>query len=237
MTGRLRGHEERRARLAAYFEDASDRWSRIASDDPLDPLRRTVRRGRRQMQRALLEWLPSDLSGRRVLDAGCGPGELSLALAERGADVVGVDLSPSLVREARRRARSLAEPGRPRFLIGDMFAPGLTGFDHVVALDSLIHYPAEVLPGALGELAERARISVLFTVAPRTPLLAFMHGVGQLLPRSHRSPSIEPVSERRLARGLRRNRSLESWRLERSRRIRSGFYISQGLEIRPEAAA
>jgi 2-polyprenyl-3-methyl-5-hydroxy-6-metoxy-1,4-benzoquinol methylase len=42
--------------------------------------------------------------GARVLDAGCGPGRHSLALARRGFDVVGVDLSPDFVRLARDAA-------------------------------------------------------------------------------------------------------------------------------------
>ena len=45
-----------------------------------------------------------DVDGRRVLDAGCGTGYLSVQLARRGAQVVGVDLSPEMVRLARARA-------------------------------------------------------------------------------------------------------------------------------------
>jgi SAM-dependent methyltransferase len=42
--------------------------------------------------------------GRRVLDVGCGPGRHSLALARRGFDVLGVDLSPDFVALARDAA-------------------------------------------------------------------------------------------------------------------------------------
>lgn len=42
--------------------------------------------------------------GMRVLDVGCGPGRHSLALARRGLDVVGVDLSPEFVALARQAA-------------------------------------------------------------------------------------------------------------------------------------
>lgn len=44
-----------------------------------------------------------DLAGRRVLDVGCGTGRWSAALAERGARVWGVDASPEMVAQARRR--------------------------------------------------------------------------------------------------------------------------------------
>ena len=44
-----------------------------------------------------------DLAGRRVLDVGCGTGRLLAALAERGARVWGIDPSPEMVAEAKRR--------------------------------------------------------------------------------------------------------------------------------------
>ena len=45
--------------------------------------------------------LASDVSGRRVLDAGCGEGHLARLFARHGADVVGVDVSPRLIEAAR----------------------------------------------------------------------------------------------------------------------------------------
>ena len=50
----------------------------------------------------LLELL-GDVTGRRVLDAGCGEGYLSRVLAARGARVTGIDLSPRLVELARAK--------------------------------------------------------------------------------------------------------------------------------------
>ncbi len=41
--------------------------------------------------------------GERILDIGCGDGHLTLAIAERGAEVVGVDASPEMVKAARDR--------------------------------------------------------------------------------------------------------------------------------------
>ena len=75
-----------------------------------------------------------------------------------------------------------------------MLDPALGRFDHVVAMDSLIHYaPADVVR-ALAGLAARTERSVLFTFAPRTPLLPSMHAVGRLFPRGDRAPAIEPVA-------------------------------------------
>src|SRR6185295_8169989 len=50
--------------------------------------------------------LLGDVRGRTVLDFGCGSGQNSLLLARRGARVVGVDISASLIELARRRLRA-----------------------------------------------------------------------------------------------------------------------------------
>ena len=42
-------------------------------------------------------------AGERILDLGCGTGELTLALQQRGCEVVGVDLSPEMVAAAREK--------------------------------------------------------------------------------------------------------------------------------------
>ena len=44
------------------------------------------------------------LEPRSVLDAGCGTGRVAIELARHGVDVVGVDVDPSMIAEARRRA-------------------------------------------------------------------------------------------------------------------------------------
>jgi len=56
------------------------------------------------MRHTLLASLPSSLSGARVLDAGGGTGVLAMDLARRGAEVVAIDLSPTLVEHAQELA-------------------------------------------------------------------------------------------------------------------------------------
>jgi len=47
--------------------------------------------------------LAGDVTGRRILDAGCGAGPLSAALRDRGAVVTGIDASAGMLAPARRR--------------------------------------------------------------------------------------------------------------------------------------
>jgi magnesium-protoporphyrin O-methyltransferase len=222
---------ERRSEIENYFDrTAIETWKRLTSDAPLGRIRQTVRAGRDRMRCALLSWLPDDLAGKRVLDAGCGTGALAIEAARRGAQVVAVDLSPKLIRLAMGRApRDLA--GAVEFRTGDMLDPALGRFDHVVAMDSLIHYPARDTVRALAGLAHRTHCSILFTFAPRTPLLAAMHAIGRLFPPSDRAPAIEPVSQSFLQRLTERESGLDLWQRGRTQRIRSGFYQSQALEL------
>lgn len=226
-------YHEQRGRIEAYFDrTAAAAWARLTSDAPLGRIRASVRAGRDQMRQTLLSWLPPDLHGIRLLDAGCGTGALAVAAAERGAEVVAVDLSPTLVELAGQRLPAALRE-RVRFHAGDMLDPALGRFDHVVLMDSLIHYEARLAVRALERLAARTSLSMLFTFAPRTPLLAAMHAVGRLFPQGERAPAIVPVAPLALADQLRSEPGLANWQLMHSRRIASGFYTSQAVELRP----
>ncbi|WP_333670571.1 magnesium protoporphyrin IX methyltransferase [Elioraea tepidiphila] len=225
-------YQSRRGELLTYFDrTAVEAWTRLTSDAPVSGIRATVRAGRDAMRRTLLSWLPVDLRGARILDAGCGTGALAIEAARRGAEVVAIDLSPTLVGLAHERAGDDHGAGHVTWLVGDMLDPALGRFDHVVAMDSLIHYRAADAVEAVAGLAARTGGSILFTFAPRTPLLAAMHAVGSLFPKSDRAPSIAPVAERRLRHLLGDAPGLAWWQAARTQRIASGFYTSQALEL------
>lgn len=225
-------YRERRGQLETYFDrTAVEAWSRLTSDAPVGRIRATVRAGRDRMRATLLSWLPADLRGARVLDAGCGTGALAVEAARRGAEVVAIDLSPTLVSLAEQRLPTDLGHGRIRFTVGDMLDPALGPFDHVVAMDSLIHYAGPDMVRAIAGLSERGARSVVTTFAPRTPLLTAMHMAGRLFPRGDRAPAIEPIGEAALRRGLLAEPRLSAWRPARTERVGGGFYISQALEL------
>ncbi|AOG05373.1 MAG: magnesium protoporphyrin IX methyltransferase [Bosea sp. (in: a-proteobacteria)] len=222
----------RRSELQTYFDrTAVDAWARLTTDAPVSGIRATVRAGRDAMRNKLLAWLPQDIRGARILDAGCGTGALAVECALRGAHVTAIDLSPTLVALAQDRSPRKLCGGSISFRTGDMLDPALGRFDHVVAMDSLIHYKAADIVAALARLAERTSGSMLVTHAPRTPALTLMHWAGLAFPRADRAPAIEPVSTRNLASAIAGERSLSPWRIGRSERVSSAFYKSQALEL------
>jgi magnesium-protoporphyrin O-methyltransferase len=230
MDMRTPTYAARRGEIETYFDrTAVQAWARLTSGAPVGRIRATVRAGRERMRDTLLAWLPADLRGARVLDAGCGTGALAVHAARRGATVVAIDLSPTLVQLARERLPADLGPGAIEFRSGDMLDPALGHFDHVVAMDSLIHYEAQDAAHALGRLAERTHASMVFTFAPRTPALAAMHAMGRFFPHGNRAPAIVPVAERTLSGLLAAEAALQGWRCGGSARVACGFYTSQAM--------
>ena len=225
-------YQQRRGQIETYFDrTAAEAWSRLTSDAPVGRIRATVRAGRDRMRQTLLDWLPADLRGRRLLDAGCGTGAFAVEAARRGARVLAIDLSPTLVDLARERTPRELGAGSIDFQVGDLLDSALGRFDHVVAMDSLIHYRAADAVRTVAALAARTEASLLFTFAPRTPALGLMHTVGRLFPRGDRAPAIEPIGPAMLSRLLMAEAGLQAWRPARTGRIASGFYTSQALEM------
>lgn len=222
---------DRRSSLETYFDrTAVDAWSRLTSDAPVGRIRATVRAGRDEMRATLLSYLPDDLRGRRILDAGCGTGALAVEAAKRGAEVVAIDIAANLINLARERLPSTLGQGRIDFRVGDMHDPSLGEFDHVVAMDSLIHYYEADVTHVLNGIAARTRHSIVFTFAPWTVPLAAMHRVGKLFPKSDRSPAIVPLKAARMTM-LAEQGAFGGFHAGRSHRVSRGFYISQALEL------
>lgn len=223
-------YTHRRGEIQDYFDrTASDAWARLTSTEKVSRIRETVRAGRDRMRTLMLDCLPDDLSGVRVLDAGCGTGQMAFELARRGASVVAVDLSPTLVALATERMPSDLQGAPIQFLAGDMTDPALGRFDWVMSMDSVIHYQMPDAVAIVARFAALADAGVVFTFAPSTPALAAMHAVGKLFPRSDRAPSIVPIAEKSLRRALTREPKLVEKGLmpASSERVKSGFYTSQ----------
>ena len=116
-----------------------------------------------------------DLEGRRVLDLGCGSGDLTLMLLERGAHVTALDLSPEMVRIARQRAELFGRTPDAVWVAAAVEASGLGSGAYDVVLGRFILHHLE-LDRAAAEivrlLAPGAR-AVFLENSGRNPLLMF----------------------------------------------------------------
>ncbi len=225
-------YQQRRGELETYFDrTAVDAWARLTTTAPVSGVRARVRAGRDEMRATLLSWLPAVLNGSSLLDAGCGTGALAVEAARRGATVTAIDLSATLVQLAAERMPDDLGAGSVHFRVGDMLDTSMGRFDHVVSMDSLIHYPAADIVRSLAALAARTDQSIVFTFAPSTPLLEAMKLAGRFFPRGDRSPAIEPVAESTLRRRIGEAPELSGWMVGRTLRVNKPFYVSQAMEL------
>jgi 2-polyprenyl-3-methyl-5-hydroxy-6-metoxy-1,4-benzoquinol methylase len=85
-----------------------------------------------------------DVTGLSILDAGCGEGDYCRELSEKGARVTGIDLSPGLIAEAKRKQAHLKRGAR--YDVGSITdMKGLyadQSFDRLISLMTLMDSPA-----------------------------------------------------------------------------------------------
>jgi SAM-dependent methyltransferase len=113
-----------------------------------------------------LQALLPPVAGLRVLDAGCGGGRTSAWLAEQGARVIGIDVSPELLRLARERVPSgsfsLADLGEP--------LPFEDGSFDVVVASLVMHYLRDWVP-PLRELRRVLRADGVVVLSTHHPAM------------------------------------------------------------------
>lgn len=119
-------------------------------------------------------------NNRAVIDVGCGPGRMSRYLSDAGLTVTGVDLSPQMVRVARKTHPGLA------FHVGELteLPAADAAVDGIVAWYSIIHSPGATLPVIAREFRRVLRPGGLALMAfhagrgHRTTDRAYGHDVG-----------------------------------------------------------
>ncbi|MFN3737987.1 bifunctional 2-polyprenyl-6-hydroxyphenol methylase/3-demethylubiquinol 3-O-methyltransferase UbiG [Hydrogenophaga sp.] len=119
----------------AKFSDLAHRW--WDPDSEFRPLH--------QINPLRLKWIDTlvGLSGKQVLDVGCGGGILSDSMARLGANVTGIDLSTKALRVAQLHA---LEAGTERVRYQEISAEDLAreqpgAFDVVTCMEMLEHVP------------------------------------------------------------------------------------------------
>jgi SAM-dependent methyltransferase len=150
------------------LDQLQDDWTRLGAEDPLWAVYVApgtkggkwdvdafFALGRREVDGVFAEFTRLGLAPgrRRALDFGCGVGRLSQALAEHVDQVVGVDISPTMLEKARELDRS---GGRCSYLLNEASDLGVIDSGSVdVVYSSLVlqHMPPEFARGYLREFA------------------------------------------------------------------------------------
>lgn len=97
-------------RVKSYFEERAEEFDSIYEPDKSLSQRfinRIFRKGMVERVRFVLERF--DYNGKTVLDIGCGPGQVTIALALRGAIATGIDYSDEMIRLAHKHVSEAAD--------------------------------------------------------------------------------------------------------------------------------
>jgi magnesium-protoporphyrin O-methyltransferase len=227
---------QRKDRLRLYFDGIGfERWSAIYGQEQLSPIRRSIRDGHAAMLGQAASWLEERHAGfpnqPMALDAGCGTGLFTIALAKRGFRVTAVDIAPQMVAAAQRFAQKLGIDSEVEFAVGDLEtitnvqnAPG--AYDVVCCFDVLIHYPQSDFVRLCTQLATLSRNTLLLTYAPFNPMLAAMHRLGRYFPKNHRHTDIQMMPDHVVEQTL----AAAGMQIQRRVRVSKGFYHVTLLE-------
>lgn len=136
------------ARFDAIYHTEKGLWQRT-----IDALFRGVIHQRFQLA---MDW-SGDVTGRSVLDAGCGSGRYCIELARRGAETIGLDFAESMVQMSRQAATDAGVADRCTFEVADVFqwcAPrhfditlGIGFFDYIADPERMLRCLAAVTQG------------------------------------------------------------------------------------------
>jgi 2-polyprenyl-3-methyl-5-hydroxy-6-metoxy-1,4-benzoquinol methylase len=107
------------------------------------------------------------LAGRRVLEVGAGGGSLAVWLAQQGAQVIGIDVSPGILEVAAKRARLNGVADRTTFVHSpietfDPLAAGLPygQFDAIIGNNVVHHFERDLALANLGQLLAPGALAV-----------------------------------------------------------------------------
>lgn len=128
-----------------------------------------------ELEEALFDQV-GDLSGARVLDLGCGQGDLTIELAKRAREVTALDLSPGMVRAAEARLkRFVTPPTAVSFLVAPAHAIPVpdSSFDVVVGKWIIHHVDLDQLAPELVRVLNPGGRAVFIENSGDNPVLRF----------------------------------------------------------------
>ncbi len=217
-----------KAQLQTYFNGLGfERWSAIYGQAPVSRIRQTIREGHELMLKQAEAWLLETRIDGTLLDAGCGTGLFTLAMAKRGFAVTAIDIAPRMVQAVRTEAQQEGVIDLITLMEGDIET--VTGdFDAVVCFDVLVHYPREPFKDLCTFLAQRCNGQgpLIFTYAPYSRILAMLHKVGGWFPKNSRRTEIQMTPDKVVVETL----AGAGLKVRRTADISHGFYHVRLLE-------
>jgi len=208
-----------------YFETSGfSRWTAIYGTGDIPPVWKVIRDGHQRALDTVVEWLSNERHAHTVLDAGCGTGTLSVALANQGFEVEAFDISAPMIHFAKYSAAGRCKGIAPTFQVGDIasLAGEKRSYDIVACLDVLFHYPYDEMQVMVQRLAALSSRKIIGSFALRTPMNDFWMKVGQRFHAKNRMTKLHMFSYDEVEQILYR----AGFRMTRRNRVKFFFYDS-----------
>lgn len=169
--------------------------------------------------------LVGDVAGKTVLDFGCGNGESVVVLVHKGAQVIGMDISPELIDLASRRVQMQCTGlPKPQLLVQSAYETGLPDASvDVVLSNALLHHLD--LPTVLTEVRRILKPHGRFIINEPVRLLGLLKVARKLFPDRGNISSYEHPLTREEYRQL-----TKFFTLERERAFRLPF-VSAAIKL------
>jgi magnesium-protoporphyrin O-methyltransferase len=207
-----------------YFETSGfSRWTAIYGSGDIPPIWKVIRDGHQRAIDAVLSFIDGD-SEHTALDAGCGTGNLSIELSNRGYEVDAFDVSAPMIHFAKYINTGRTRGIPPTFMVGDIaaLAGDMKTYDLVCCLDVLFHYPYEEVESMLTQLAHLSLRKLVGSFALRTPFNDFWMKVGQRFHAKNRMTKLYMFTYDQVEQILYR----AGYKIARTKRIKFFFYDS-----------
>ena len=221
------------ASVRDYFDKVGfERWQKIYGEtDEVNKVQLDIRQGHQKTVDKILDWLPENMDGMTVCDAGAGTGSLAIPLAHRGAGVSASDISASMIGEAETRYNQSIAAGAKAPAVAPKFeALGLeecTGeYDVVSCIDVMIHYPDDRVAAMVEHLASLSKKKLIVSFAPKTLAYSILKRIGELFPGPSKATRAYLHDEGEVEEALEK----AGFRVTRRQMTATSFYFSRILE-------
>ena len=211
-------------RVHRYFETSGfSRWTAIYGSGDIPPIWKVIRDGHQRALDHVVTWVGGD-ENVTALDAGCGTGNLAIALAEHGYEVDAFDVSAPMIHFAKYINSGRTRKTPPKFLVGDIAA--VEGrertYDLVCCLDVLFHYPFDEASAMLARLASLSDNKIVASFALRTMMNDFWMKVGTKFHSKNRMTKLFMFSFDEVERAM----AAAGFKITRTKRVKFFFYDS-----------
>lgn len=137
-----------------------------------------------------------DVRGKRIFELGCGDGGNSVLLALKGAEVVGIDISPRAIEIAKNRARLHGVEHRTEFYalpVETYLERAAAKFDIICGF-AVLHHLLPVLDGVMASLKRMGREETVYLFTEPIAISRVLRAMRKILPlNAHATPDERPL--------------------------------------------